>query len=55
MGMLQQASSSNPELAQAIKMFQNGNPQEVVQNLMREKGISKDQLNGMLSQFGIKL
>ena len=48
-------AQSNPQMAQAIQMAQNGNPQAIVQNLAKERGVSAEQLSGILNQFGIKL
>lgn len=55
MQMLMQMAGNNPQMQQAIKMAQSGNPQEVVNNLARESGISPEQLQQMAGQFGIKL
>ena len=42
-------------MVQAMKMAQGGNPQEVVMNLARERGVDMNQLSQLAGQFGIKL
>ena len=54
--MLQQGN--NPLFQRAIQMTQGKSEEEIKQivlNVAQERGISKDKLNAMLSQFGYKL
>ena len=55
MAMLQQMAGNNPMMAQALKMAQGGNPQEIVMNLAKERGIDVNQLTQLAGQFGLKL
>ena len=46
----------NPMFQQAQKMLQSGgNPQEIIKNVAKQKGINTDQLQEMAKQFGVKL
>lgn len=52
MGML----GSNPMFQQAQKMIQSGgNPQEIINNVIKEKGIDVNQAKQMAQQLGLKL
>ena len=52
MGMM----GNNPMFNQALNMIQNGgNPQEIINNIAKQKGINPEQLKQMAQQFGIKL
>lgn len=48
-------AQQNPQLAQALKMAQSGNPKEVVKNLIKEQGVSKGEVDELLGQFGLSL
>lgn len=46
----------NPMFQQAQKMLQSGgNPQEIIKNVAKQKGIDANQLQEMAKQFGVKL
>ena len=48
--------NGNPMFNQALNMIQNGgNPQDIINNIAKQKGINPDQLKQMAQQFGIKL
>ena len=52
MGML----GNNPMFQQAQKMIQSGgNPQEIINNVIKEKGLDINQVKHMANQFGLKL
>lgn len=52
MGML----GNNPMFQQAQKMIQSGgNPQEIINNVIKEKGIDVNQAKQMAQQLGLKL
>lgn len=52
MGMM----GSNPMMQQAEKMIKNtNNPQEVIFNVAKQKGIDEEQLKQLANNFGIKL
>lgn len=55
MQILQGIAANNPAMQQAIQMASQGNPQQAVMNLAKEKGISAEQLQQMAGQFGIRL
>lgn len=57
-GMMQNMFGQNPLMQRAMMMTQGKSPQEmqqVVRNLARQKGMSDEQLNQMLGQFGLRL
>ena len=46
----------NPMFQQAQKWLQSGgNPQEIIKNVAKQKGIDANQLQEMAKQFGVKL
>ena len=48
--------NGNPMFNQALNMIQNGgNPQDIINNIAKQKGINPEQLKQMAQQFGIKL
>lgn len=48
--------NNDPMFIQAQKMLSGGgNPQDIIKNVAREKGIDLSQLQQMAQQFGIKL
>lgn len=58
MGMMQNIFGQNPLMQRAMMMSQGKSPQEmqqIVRNLARQKGMSDEQLNQMLGQFGLRL
>ena len=58
MGMMQNMFGQNPLMQRAMMMSQGKSPQEmqqIVRNLARQKGMSDEQLNQMLGQFGLRL
>lgn len=47
---------NNPMFQQAQKMIQSGgNPQEIISNVIKEKGLDVNQVKQMANQFGLKL
>lgn len=57
MGMMQQMLGNNPMFAQAMKMVQGRDPNEIMQvinNVAQQKGIPPEQIQQMMQQFGIK-
>lgn len=57
MGMMSQLMGGNPFFQQAMKMAEGKNPNEIKQiisNIASQKGITQEQLNGMLGMFGFK-
>lgn len=58
MGMMQQMFGNNPMMSRAMQMSQGKSPQElqqVVMNLAQQRGISQEQLQQMMNQFGLKM
>lgn len=57
--MVENLIKQNPQLNNAWQMAQqlsqNGNKQEVINQIAKQKGISTDELKQMASQFGINL
>jgi len=56
--MVQQMLGNNPMFQRAMQMGQGKNEEEIkqiVKNLASQRGIDVNQLNSMLSQFGMKL
>lgn len=57
MGMLQQMYGNDPIFSQAMRMAQGKSPQElqqIVRNVAHEKGMSDNDLNSFISQFGLR-
>lgn len=57
MVMLQQLAGQNSMLNRAMQMGQgksSGQLQQIVRNLAHQKGMSDEQLNQFISQFGLK-
>lgn len=53
---MMQMFGGNPMFQQAQKMLNSGgNPQEIIMNVAKQKGIETSQLQQMAQQFGIKL
>lgn len=47
---------NNPMFQQAQKMIQSGgSPQEIINNVIKEKGLDVNQVKQMANQFGLKL
>lgn len=58
MMMINQLAGSNPVMKRALEMGQGKSPEEIkmiVRNIAQQKGMSEEQLNMYLSQFGMKL
>lgn len=58
MAMLQQVMGNNPMLQRAMQMGQGKSTdqlQEIVKNLAHQRGMSDEQLNQFVGQFGVKL
>jgi len=56
--MVQQMLGNNPMFQRAMQMGQGKNEEEIkqiVKNLASQRGMDVNQLNSMLSQFGMKL
>ena len=57
MGMMNQMMGGNPFFQQAVKMAEGKSPAEmktIINNIASQKGITQEQLNGMLGMFGFK-
>lgn len=53
---LMQMMGSNPFMNQAQQMINSGgNPEDIIRNVAKQKGVSEEQLKQMAQQFGIKL
>lgn len=58
MGMMQQMFGNDPLMQRAMQMGRGKNPQqlqETVRNLARQRGMDDQQLNQLLSQFGLRI
>lgn len=58
MQMLTQMAQQNPMMGRAMQMGQGKNEaqlKETVRNLAKQRGMSDEQLNQFLSQFGLRL
>ena len=59
MAMVENLIKQNPQLNNAWQMAQqlsqNGNKQEVINQIAKQKGVSVDEVKQMASQFGIKI
>ncbi len=58
MALIQNMFGDNPIMQRAMQMGQGKSPeqlQQTVRNLAQQKGMSTDQLNQFLSQFGLRL
>ena len=56
--MINQMAANNPTMQRAIQMVQGKSDQEIqaiVLNLARERGISDQQLGGLMDMLGLKL
>ena len=57
-GMVQSMFGSNPLFQRAVEMAKGKSPEEIKQtalNIAQQRGISKEQAQQILSNFGIKL
>lgn len=59
MAMVENLIKQNPQLNNAWQMAQqlsqNGNKQEVINQIAKQKGVSVDEVKQMASQFGINI
>lgn len=58
LAMMQSITGNNPMFQQAMKMGQGKNPVQIkqtIRNLAKERGMSDDQLNQFVAQFGLKM
>lgn len=58
MAVMQNMFGNDPIMQRAMQMAQGKSPeqlQQTVRNLAQQKGMSTDQLNQFLSQYGLKL
>lgn len=58
MMMLQQMGANDPTVQRAMQMSQGKSVpelQQIVRNLAQQRGINPQQLNQMLSQFGLRI
>lgn len=59
MTMVENLIKQNPQLNNAWQMAQqlsqNGNKQEVINQIAKQKGVSVDEVKQMASQFGINI
>lgn len=59
MAMVENLIKQNPQLnnawQMAQKLSQNGNKQEVINQIAKQKGVSVDEVKQMASQFGINI
>lgn len=58
MAMMQSMFGNNPTFNMAMNMAHGKSPeqlQQTVKNLAKERGMSDEQLNQFLSQFGLKI
>ena len=59
MAMVENLIKQNPQLNNAWQMAQqlsqNGNKQEVINQIAKQKGVSVDEVKQMASQFGINV
>lgn len=59
MAMVENLIKQNPQLNNAWQMAQqlsqNGNKQEVINQIAKQKGVSVDEVKQVASQFGIKI
>lgn len=59
MAMVENLIKQNPQLNNAWQMAQqlsqNGNKQEVINQIAKQKGVSVDEVKKMASQFGINI
>ena len=59
MAMVENLIKQNPQLNNAWQMAQqlsqNGNKQEVIDQIAKQKGVSVDEVKQMASQFGINV
>ncbi len=56
--IMQEVAKSNPLMQRAIQMGQGKSPQElaaIARNLASQQGISPEQFNSLLKQFGLQL
>lgn len=58
MALIQQTFGGNPVFNSAMNMAQGKSPQElqqIIRNVAKERGMSEQQLNSFISQFGLSL
>ena len=58
LAMMQSITGNNPMFQQAMRMSQGKSPvqiQQTLRNLAKERGMSEEQLNQFVGQFGLKM